>query len=371
MRVALVTGAYNYITDGISLTLNRLVSYLESRGVEVLVFAPTAPAAAFPHAGSLVPVPSVPVPGRTEYRFALGLPRAARRRLRDFDPDIVHIAVPDLLGYRALRLARAWKVPVVASYHTRYETYFKYYWFAPLKPLSVRYLRWFYGACREVYVPSASMAEVLKEQGIDDLRPWPRGVDSTHFSPARKSPAWRKEHGFEHPVVAFVGRFVREKQLATVIDACTALKSRGVPHHVALVGDGPDAALLKSALPHAVFPGFLTGDALATAYASADVFFFPSDTESFGQVTLEAMASGLPCVCADATGSRSLVEHGVTGFLAPIGHTDRFVDHLADLITDAATRTQMGEAARARSLGFNWTEAMAAIHGYYESLVGT
>jgi phosphatidylinositol alpha 1,6-mannosyltransferase len=129
LRVALVTSSYNYIKDGIALTLNRMVGYLLSQGVEVRVFAPTAPVPALPPTGTMVPVPSMPLPFRPEYRLALGMPRAVQQQLADFQPDIIHIAVPDFLGYRALKLAQKLGVPAVASYHTRYETYLEYYWY--------------------------------------------------------------------------------------------------------------------------------------------------------------------------------------------------------------------------------------------------
>jgi glycosyltransferase involved in cell wall biosynthesis len=370
LRVALVTGSYDYITDGVTLTLNRLVDYLEKHGVEVLVFAPTG-APAFAHSGTLVSVPSVPIPTRAEYRFALGLRGSARRRLRDFQPDIIHIAVPDLLGYRALKLAQAWKVPVVASYHTRYETYLEHYRLGWLKTVALRYLNGFYSACREVYVPASCMADVLKEQGVSGIRPWPWGVDPVRFQPSKRSTSWRAKHGIDRPAVVFVGRLVREKCLATLVDVLAALKSRGQPHRAVLVGKGPEEARLRSELPDAVFTGFLDGDELATAYASSDVFLFPSDTESFGLVTLEAMASGLPCVCADATGSRSLVEPGVTGFLSAPGDVPGLTDQVAALVTDAAMRERMGRAGRARSLAFSWDESMAMILGYYASLLGS
>jgi glycosyltransferase involved in cell wall biosynthesis len=136
-----------------------------------------------------------------------------------------------------------------------------------------------------------------------------------------------------------------------------------------IVGDGPDRAAMERDLPQAVFTGFLTGEALAEAYAAADVFLFPSETETFGNVTLEAMASGLPCVCADATGSRSLVVEGETGFLAQSRNGAMFAQHISELASDTTLRARMGAAARARALRFNWDDCMARILGYYRALV--
>ena len=169
MRVALVTSSYNFIADGVALTLNRLVGYLQTQGVEVLVFAPTADTPALAHQGRLVSVPSIPLPGRPEYRLALGLPGTLKRQLLDFEPDLIHIAVPDLLGQAALSLAERHHIPAVASYHTRYETYLKHYWYlAGLESRLKTILRRFYGRCREVYVPSQSVRDVLLADGLKD-----------------------------------------------------------------------------------------------------------------------------------------------------------------------------------------------------------
>jgi len=372
LRVAVVSSSYNYIRDGVALTLNRLVEFLETQGVEVLVFAPVAKTPAFAHKGTIVPVPSIALPMRPEYRLALGFPRAMRKRLREFDPDIIHIAVPDLLGYCALRFGLKWKIPVVASYHTRYEAYLKHYWFSGMTRPVTTYLRYFYGACRELYVPSASMAEALMADGQrNNIRLWTRGVDSLHFNPARRSENWRSKYGIgpEELVILFVGRLVREKQLNTLTEIFRELQAAGIAHRSLIVGDGPDGSTLRKQLPDSVFTGAIFGEDLANAYASADIFLFPSDTESFGNVTLEAMASGLPTVCADATGSRSLVEAGVTGFLAKPGSAADFVEHLRILATDADLRRRMGSAARTRSLSFTWHAAMARLLGYYTALV--
>jgi len=371
LRVALVTSSYNFIADGVALTLNRLVGYLESRGVEVLVFAPTADTPAFAHQGTLVSVPSLPLPGRPEYRLALGLPGRLKQQLLDFRPDLIHIAVPDLLGHAALALAGHHKIAAVASYHTRYETYLKHYWYlagleGPLKAI----LRRFYGRCREVYVPSDSTREALLADGLkDNFKPWPRGIDTERFSPARRSMQWRDCHGIgaDELVVLHVSRLVREKRLDTLT---AALHRLAMPHRVVIVGDGPDRGFAERELPHAIFTGFLNGEDLTAAYASSDIFIFPSDSESFGNVTLEAMASGLPCVVADATGSRSLVVAGETGFLASADDASAFAAHVTALAQDRALRQRMSAAARDRALTFSWEETMARLLGYYRALMG-
>jgi len=370
LRVALVTSSYNFIADGVALTLNRLVAHLQSRGVEVLVVAPVAREPAFVHQGELAAAPSAPLPFRPEYRLTFGLTSALRRRLEAFDPDIVHIATPDVLGHQALDFAQARGTPTVASYHTRYETYLKDYGLGFLEDFVTARLKRFYGACDEVYAPSQSMIRSLIADGFaDNIALWGRGVDTERFDPARRNTAFRARLRADDdmPVVAFVGRLVREKRLETVAQVMERLAD--IPHRTLIVGEGPDRPMLERALPDAIFTGFLTGEDLAIAYASSDVFLFPSDTETFGAVTLEAMASGLPAVCADATGSRCLVTPGVTGFLAPTGDIDAFEGPVRRLAVDADLRTRMGAAARERALTFTWEADMAGLLARYEALV--
>lgn len=371
-RIALFTGAYNHIADGVSLTLNRLVAHLERTGAEVLVFAPTVDNPPVEHAGTLVSIPSVPMPGRPEYRISLGIPAAARALLREFDPTLFHIATPDVLGYRALRLARSWDVPVVASYHTHFSSYLKYYGIGAAEKVMWKYLRSFYRQCRHIYVPSSSMADVLRAQGITEgLHLWQRGVDTALFNPSRRSLAWRRSLGIEDDevVVSFVGRLVWEKGLGLFADVVERLQARNIPHRSLIVGHGPVYDELRSRLGETIFTGHLHGEELARAYASSDVFFFPSDTETFGNVTLEAMASGLPAVCADATGSNVLVDDGVTGLLAPAGETDRFFEHVARLVTDETYRAKLGSAAFEKAQAFEWKAILSRLVDLYDEVL--
>lgn len=372
MRIALFTGAYNHIADGVSLTLNRLVAYLNRNGAEVLVFAPTVDDPPVDHAGTLVPIPSIPVPGRPEYRMSVGFPKSARERLADFKPSLFHIATPDALGYRALRMARKYGVPAVASYHTHFSSYLKYYGFGALEGLMWKYLRSFYRQCEHIYVPSPSMEAVLRTRGITDgLRLWERGVDTTLFNPCHRSLSWRRSIGIEDDevVLSFVGRLVWEKGLRVFASVIKALESQGIRHRSLIVGDGPAFAELQEQLRDTLFVGYLKGDALGRAYASSDIFLFPSETETFGNVTLEAMASGLPTICADATGSNALVRHGVTGFLAPPGSPAAFVEAALHLVEDSTARQRMGAAALVQARDYEWDRVLARILEYYHQVL--
>ena len=371
-RIALFTGAYNHIADGVSLTLNRLVSYLERQGAVVRVFAPTVDDPPVDHAGTLVPIPSISAPGRSEYRVSMWLPRSVRKQLDAFRPTLFHIATPDLMGRHALHLARERNVPAVASYHTHFSSYLKYYGLHLLEGAIWAYLRRFYRQCRHVYVPSPSMAAVLREHGITQgLRLWERGVDMSRFNPTRRSMDWRRAHGIqdEEVVVTFVSRLVWEKGLDVFADVIEQLNARGVPHRSMVVGDGPARDDLAERLPNTLFTGHLEDEKLACAYASSDVFLFPSDTETFGNVTLEAMASGLPTVCADATGSATLVNHGETGFLAPAGQASRFSEYVEQLLKDDDLRRRMGWQAARRARPYEWDAVMGRLMGYYDEIL--
>jgi phosphatidylinositol alpha 1,6-mannosyltransferase len=374
LRVVVWCGNYNYVKDGAVVALNRLVQHLESKAVPVMVVAPLPGEPVFESYGTVTPVPSVPIPGRSEYRLTLGIPRSVRDKIAAFRPTLFHVASPDPLGLAAVRLANRWQLPCVASYHSRHDIYSHYYGVGFLARPWQRYLRWLYSTCAQLYAPSEEVVALLRADRIGrDVRLWTRGVDLNRFNPDRRSQPWRRAMGFadDDVVVAFISRLVAEKNIGLVQEVLQLLEQRGVPHRQLFVGEGPERARLQAKLPNAVFTGFLDGDALSTAYASADVFFFPSVTETFGIVTLEAMASGLPAVCANATGSASLVKPGDTGFLVEETDKPGFADAIARLVCDPALRRRMGANAVARSRSYSWRRAMETLEGYYyEVLAG-
>lgn len=369
LRVAIFTGNYNHIRDGVSLTLNRLVEFLECKEVPVIIFGPTVDEPALNHKGEFISVPSVPMPGRPEYRVTVAFPDAAQRRLEEFEPTLVHLATPDLLGFRAMRWAQSHDVQIVSSYHTHFTSYLKYYNLDMLEQLGWKYLRWFYSQSKHIYVPSPSMADELNKQGIEEgIRIWARGVFTDKFHPDKRDREWRQSVGFDDNdiVMTFVSRLVWEKDLQTFVDVAKRLGNTVQPM---IVGDGPARKELENMLPEAHFTGFITDDELYRAYASSDLFLFPSDTETFGNVTLEAMSSGLPCVVADATGSRSLVESGVNGYLAPPRDTKEFARCARKIAEDKSLRQNMSKAARQKALAYSWDSVNSKLlENYYEAL---
>lgn len=358
LRVALFSGNYNYVRDGANQALNMLVGYLLRQGVQVRVYSPTTRTPAFPPTGDLVSVPALPVPGgRDEYKFALGMPRRTRADLEAFAPNIVHVSAPEFLCHAAVRWARGNGVATVASLHTRFETYPAYYHLGFTVPLLIRLLTRFYNRVDQVVTPGKSTADLIRGWGVTTpIRIWSRGVDHTRFDPRRRDLAWRRALGIadDEFAVGFLGRLVLEKGLDIFAGVVAALEARGVKHRVLVVGDGPARDWFAERVPGAAFAGFQRGDDLARAVASMDVLFNPSVTETFGNVTLEAMACGVPVVAARATGAVDLIEDGVNGFLVPPRDVDAYADAIARLAQDPARAAAAGAAGHAKAQGYEW-----------------
>lgn len=364
LRVAIFTGNYNHIADGVSLTLNRLVAYLGKKQIPVIVFGPTSREPEIDHEGEFVPVPSFPLPIRKDYRWTMGLTPEAKRRLNEFNPTLIDIVTPDMLGYQAIRYARRHKIPVVANYHTHFTSYLKYYHINVLETPMWKYLSWFYSQCKHIYVPTVSMMDILSEHGIDKgLRIWTRGVDSDLFHPDKRNLKWRHDKGVEddETLVTFVSRLVWEKNLHTLAETMTKVNERGKNIKFMVVGDGPARSELERMMPGAIFTGFLKGTELAIAYASSDIFFFPSESETFGSVTLEALSSGVPAVVANATGSSSIVSSGVDGYIIPPKDAHKFAEAIINLAENHGLWNEMSENAREKSLDYSWDRIMLGL----------
>lgn len=372
LRIALFSGNYNMTVDGANKALNRLVEYLLRQGARVRAYSPTVEHPAFEPQGTLVSLPSIAIPGRGEYHMPIGLSQSVRRDLADFAPDVLHLSSPDFAARAAIRWAREREIPVLASVHTRFETYPRYYGFGFLERPLEALIRTVYRRCDALVTPSASMVEVLHAQGMnDDISLWERGVDRELFNSDRRDLAWRRARGLADADVAvgFVGRLVMEKGLDAFAATMAELRRRGVAHRVLVVGDGPARGWLEDRLPGAVFAGFQQGADLGRAVAGIDVLFNPSDTETFGNVTLEAMASGVPVVAARATGSTSLVEDGQNGTLVAPGDIAGFADALTRYATDPDLRAAHGHAGEERSRAYAWDAINQQVADTYVRLV--
>lgn len=374
LRVALFSGNYNYVRDGANQALNRLVAYLEERHrAQVRVYSPTTATPAFPPAGTLISAPSLPIPGRSDYRLALGLSARLKQDLATFAPDLVHVSAPDFLGVAAQKWAIGRGVPVVASLHTRFETYFSYYGLSLFRGWAERHLARFYGRSDFVLVPNKPIQEEMAAARRDGrVRFWGRGVDRATFDPARRDMAWRRRMGVADDEIAvlFFGRLVLEKGVDDFIAVVRRLRAEGLPVRALVVGEGPARGRFARALPDAVFAGHLDGDDLGRAVASADVMVNPSVTEAFGNVVLEAMAAGVPVVSADAPSARALIDPGATGLLCPPGDIQAYADAVRGLVTAPGERRRLSLAARGATAMFMWSVTLVAVAAVYAEAVG-
>lgn len=375
LRVALFSGNYNYVRDGANQALNKLVRHLLDAGVQVRVYSPTTAHPAFEPEGDLVSVPAFAMPGgRGEYKVAFGLPKAPRADLEAFRPNLVHVSAPEFLGHAAVAWARDNGIANVASLHTRFETYPRYYGIGFVEPWLIRRLTRFYNKFDRVLVPGNSIAELIKDWGVrTPISIWSRGVDHARFNPGRRDDAWRRGLGIpdDVPAIGFLGRLVLEKGLDIFAEVARELKRREVPHRILVIGEGPARDWFASQVPDAIFTGFQSGDDLGRAVAGMDVFFNPSVTETFGNVTAEAMACRVPVVAAKATGAMDLVEEGVTGFLVPPRDVTAYADAIERLARDAAMRRSFGEAGHAKMQAYVWDRInQAVLDAYLEVMAG-
>jgi len=351
IRVALFSGNYDCVRDGANRALNRLVAHLlEREGAEVRVFSPRAPKPAFASAGDVRAVRSLALPGRPEYRLALGLTRATRMELEAFAPDIVHLSAPDLLGRQAQKWARAKRVPVVASLHTRFETYPAYYGMGFLRPMLERYLDRFYGDSDLILAPTLPIAnELAAKHGAGRVSVWSRGIDPAAFHPSLRDEATRAAFGYApgDVVPLFFGRLVQEKGLGVFADD---QRARG---------------WLEKRVPGAEFAGHLEGAALGRAVASADILINPSVTEAFGNVNLEAMASGLAVVSADVPSASALIADGRTGWLVEAHKPMAYARAARMLMQEAPLRRAIAAAASREAVRYRWDDVLAGVASDY------
>jgi glycosyltransferase involved in cell wall biosynthesis len=375
MRVAIITENFLPKLDGVTRTLAKLLEHLQLTGHEAMLLGPDSGMEEYAGA-EIVGTAGLPFPFYPELKFNFFRP-LFMRRLGDFRPDIIHLVDPVILGATGLAAARFFNVPLVSSYHTNLAAYCEHFGFSLLTRPMWSYNRFVHSQCSLTFCPSPSTAAMLRLEGFEHLRIWPRGVDTTIFKPERRSSAlrasWLGEENSEKTVLLYVGRVSWEKNLRLLVQAY-----RGMNHsncHLVIVGEGPASLEMQQELAGlpVTFTGYLAGEALASAYASSDVFAFPSRTETFGQVVLEAMASGLPVVGLIAEGVCDLVENEKTGLLVPDAHIQEdeqivlYRTQLENLIQDSQKRQKMSAAALIEAQRRSWYEAMEClVRGYQE-----
>jgi phosphatidylinositol alpha 1,6-mannosyltransferase len=362
MRVALFTDTFLPEVNGVARTLGRLVAHATGRGHEIGLVTPrVSPEEAV---GTVFhrQLAGMPVPIYPELKLARPLDGAGRRMLGAFRPEVVHVATESTVGASGARWALREGIPLVTSFHTNFPAYLAGYGLSWAEGWLWNHLRAFHARARLTFCPSSATRELLRAHGFHDrLRIWSRGVDSAFFHPGRRKESVRQRlaPGADR-ILLYVGRLAPEKRVDLLVEAfqeIRALSRRRVA--LVLVGDGPSApSLRRSATPDIRFTGYLRGIDLAEAYAAGDIFVFPSDTETFGNVVLEAMASGLPVVAPARGGVTETVREGETGVLVPPQHPRAFARAALALLQDEELRSRLSRGARSEAERRSWPVIM-------------
>ena len=353
MRIAFFTETFLPKVDGVVNTLCHLLNHLAERGHEALVFAPRGGPARFAQA-EVVGLPWFPCPLYPEMRLAPPVANISPR-LKSFRPDFVHVINPVMLGLAGLWLGKRLRLPIVASYHTDLPGFATRWGWGALSTTLWNYLRRLHNQANLNLCPSRYTQAELKAHGFKRVRVWGRGVDTALFHPARRSAEWRSRLSGgrpEAPLLLYVGRLAREKRvrwLGPVIEALPGAR-------LAIVGDGPERGNLEKLFASQAvnFLGYLRGQALAQAYAAADIFVFPAANETLGNVVLEAMASGLPVIAPASGGVLDHVVDGQTGRLFAPEAQPELIAHAQDLTMDPATARALGHGGRAHAEKNTW-----------------
>ncbi|MEY3462536.1 MAG: hypothetical protein RLZZ468_314 [Cyanobacteriota bacterium] len=373
MKIAFFTETFLPKVDGIVTRLTKTLPHLVSCGDEVMVFCPEGAPEQFMGA-AVVGVPAMPLPLYPELKLALPRPAVAEA-LDRFQPDLVHVVNPAVLGLGGIWLAKTKGYPLVASYHTHLPKYLEHYGMGMLEPLLWELLKAAHNQARLNLCTSTAMVQELSERGIQHTDLWQRGVDTDLFRPELASPAMRQRllggHSDTGKLLLYIGRLSAEKQIERIRPVLEAIPDA----RLALVGDGPHRARLEehfAGLP-VHFVGYLAGEELASAYASGDAFVFPSSTETLGLVLLEAMAAGCPVVGANRGGIPDIVTDGANGCLyepeGADGGAASLTAAVQRLLGDASERQALREAARHEAERWDWHGATQQLRHYYRQVL--
>ena len=350
LRISVVTETYPPEINGVAFTVARWVEALRRRGhsLALVRVARNREPSDAPDAQDVLRLPGFALPGYPQVRAgwpAYGVLFDHWRRQR---PDLTHIATEGPLGYSALRAARRLRIPVSTSFHTHFQHYSRHYRLGWLSAPITAYLRHFHNRALQTLAPTDELVHQLQTLGFQRVRKVARGVDTALFSPQRRDPLLRRDWGLTARglAVLYVGRLAAEKNLTLLIAAFEAIRRTRPDARLILVGDGPMAARARARHPNFVHCGMREGEALAAHYASADLFLFPSLTDTFGNVVLEAMASGLAVVAFDCAAARAHLDSGRNGLSVPFGDAGAFVDAAVALAREPALLENLGRAAR-------------------------
>lgn len=356
MKIAIFTDTFTPDVNGVAKTLDRLTNFLESQQIDYRVFTPKSANEEI-ISDQVHEYHSLPLLFYPECRIALPKLSNIKAELLDFDPDIIHVATPFNMGLTGLHFAKKLQIPIVGSYHTDFNKYLEHYHLQFLTSFLWKYLEWFHQSLEKVFVPSLVTKEQLEKYNFNNLIIWPRGVDQTVFHPNSETNQVREKYQIkEKYILLYVGRIAAEKDVMLLPKIAKQLPNEIKENvHWLVVGDGPlKNELLKDAPENMTLTGYLSGKELAKTYATSDLFVFPSGSETFGNVVLEALACGVPVVGADAGGVRSIVKIGETGLLCPEKNSQAFTSAIVTLLKNPQLRRTMSEAGLSYAKEQSW-----------------
>ncbi|MFP4138142.1 MAG: glycosyltransferase family 4 protein [Halomonas sp.] len=358
MRLSLVSETWAPDINGVAHTLGHLGQALVARGhrLQLIRPRPVTPASA-PGVEEELQLPGIGVPGYRQVRIGLPAGRRLASLWQAAPPDVIYLATQGPLGWSAQRIARRLGLPTVAGWHTNFDHYCRDYGVPWLTPLVERRLRTFHNRSTATLVPTRALADHLAARGFADLRVMARGIDAERFSPAHRDEALRRRLGAgpHTPVALYVGRLAPEKNLDLLRDAFLTMQAARPDLRLVIVGDGPCRHALTRRLPDAHFTGFVPAADLSRYYASADLFLFPSLSETWGNVVAEAMASGLAVVTYAHAAGAELIATGQDGLAVPPGDADAFREAAVALCQEPARWARLGREARRRALALSWS----------------
>jgi glycosyltransferase involved in cell wall biosynthesis len=369
-HICIVTETYPPEVNGVALTLSHLVKGLRENGHTVSIIPPRQREVNSDHVAldpSTTLVRGLPLPGYRGLQFGLPAGRLFHRTWTRDRPHVVYVATEGPLGWSAVCAAEQLNIPAFSGFHTNYHSYSRHYRLGWLERLVFKYLCGFHNRSTGTLVPTADLRDRLQSLGFRNVSFMGRGVDSYLFTPRHRCDNLRRDWGVSDSdlTLLYVGRLAPEKNLALAVEAYRSMKKRRPSIKFVIVGDGPLRASLQNEHQDLIFRGTQTGEQLAKHYASADIFLFPSETETFGNVTLEAMASGLVVVAYDYAAARIHIRHGETGILVPYGESKAFVNSSASLVWESQSIERIGRRAREYVSSIKWSRVVER----FESLV--
>jgi len=376
LQIALVTETYLPEINGVAITIGRMAEGLCLRGHDIHLIHPRQhkqDSATEKARYRETLVAGMPIPGYAGLKSGLPARGLLLRLWQQQRPDIVHIATEGPLGWSALSAARKLNIPVSTDFHTNFHSYTQHYGIGLLKWPIAAYLRHFHNKAACTLVPTNELQLQLELEGYQNVSVVSRGVDTELFHPVRRSEALRASWGADDstPVVMLVSRIAAEKNLNVAIDAFEQMRTVNPRARMVLVGDGPARAGLQKQYPDVIFAGMQTGITLAEHYASGDIFVYPSQTETYGNVTVEAMASSLAIIAFDYAAARQHIRHDVNGLLVPFGDTEAFNAQAKALITDLSRVQRLRDAARQSMKPLSWDHIMGQMESVLLDTVRT